>query len=66
MERDHDDLLSAGHEALAAAEWQEFVRATSTPAQSRTLPPPPDGPPSEEEQRRIRDAIRAHGCEVLE
>ncbi len=46
--------------------FEEFVRATSTPAQSRTLPPPPDGPPSEDEQRRIRDAIRAHGCEVLE
>lgn len=47
--------------------FEELLRATSRPAESRSLPPEGDGSePSEEEMQRMQAAIQAHGCELLE
>jgi mannose-6-phosphate isomerase-like protein (cupin superfamily) len=47
--------------------FEELLRATSRPAESRALPPAGDaGPPSDEDMQRMQAAIQAHGCEVLE
>jgi quercetin dioxygenase-like cupin family protein len=46
--------------------FEELLRVTSRPAQSRTLPPAGgDPPPSTEDQERMQAAIHAHGCELL-
>lgn len=45
--------------------FEELLRETSRPAESRTLPPPADGPPSDEEMARMQAAIQAYGCELL-
>ena len=64
-----DQLLRTGREALAAADtggFEELLRATSRPAETRTLPPAGDDtPPSDEEMERMEAAVRAHGCEIL-
>ena len=47
--------------------FEDLLRATSRPAERRTLPPAgADTPPSDEELQRMQAAIQAHGCEVLE
>lgn len=47
--------------------FEELLRATSRPADSRTLPPGGDDtPPSDEEMQRMLAAIQAYGCELLE
>ncbi|MDP8967743.1 MAG: quercetin 2,3-dioxygenase [Actinomycetota bacterium] len=47
--------------------FEDLLRATSRPAESRTLPPEgEDAPPSEEDMQRMQAAIQAHGCELLE
>ena len=47
--------------------FEELLRATSRPADSRSLPPAGDDtPPSDEEMQRMQAAIQAHRCELLE
>lgn len=46
--------------------FEELLRATSRPAESRTLPPADAGAPSDEQMQRMQAAIQAHGCELLE
>ena len=47
--------------------FEELLRATSRPAESRTLPPAGDDTqPSDEDMRAMQAAIQAHGCELLE
>lgn len=47
--------------------FEKLLRATSRPAENRTLPPAGDDrPPSEEDMQRVLAAIQAHGCELLE
>lgn len=46
--------------------FEDVLRATSRPADSRTLPPADEPPPSDEEMQQMQAAIQAHGCELLE
>jgi quercetin dioxygenase-like cupin family protein len=46
--------------------FEELLRATSRPAEGLTLPPHDAPPPTEEEMERMQEAIRTHGCELLE
>jgi quercetin dioxygenase-like cupin family protein len=47
--------------------FEELLRATSRPAESRTPPPAdPGAPPSDADMQRMQAAIQAHGCELLE
>ena len=47
--------------------FEDLLRATSQPAESRTLPPAAeDAAPSDEEMQQMQAAIQAHGCELLE
>jgi hypothetical protein len=41
--------------------FEGFLRGTSTPARSRTLPPPGEEP----EWDRVDAMARTHGCELL-
>lgn len=50
---------------LTPAGFEAFLRATSEPAGSRTLPPPSAEEPSEEDMEQLQAAAQAHGCEVL-
>jgi quercetin dioxygenase-like cupin family protein len=50
---------------LSPAGFEEFIYATSVPAQERTLPPPPEGPPSEAEMEQLVSVARQHGAELL-
>jgi quercetin dioxygenase-like cupin family protein len=44
---------------------EDVIRATSEPAQSRTLPPPPDQEPTAEEIDRLKAIVEEHGYELL-
>lgn len=50
---------------LSPAGFEEFIYATSEPAQERTLPPPPEGPPDEAEMEQLGILARQYGCELL-
>jgi mannose-6-phosphate isomerase-like protein (cupin superfamily) len=50
---------------LTPGGFEDVLRATSRPAESRTLPPAADGPPSDKQMMQMQAAIRAHGCELL-
>lgn len=50
---------------LSPSGFEDFIYATSEPAQERTLPPPPEGPPSEAEMERLDALARQYGCEIL-
>jgi len=50
---------------LSPAGFEEFIYASSEPAQERTLPPPPEGPPSEAEMEQLRALARQYGAELL-
>lgn len=41
---------------------EDLIRATSEPAQSRTVPPPPSQPPDID---RLKAIIASYGCELL-
>jgi quercetin dioxygenase-like cupin family protein len=43
---------------------EDVIRATSEPAQSRTLPPPP-AEPTAEEVERLKAIVKEHGYELL-
>ena len=44
--------------------FEDLLRATSRPAEARTLPPDDLAPPTSDELERMQAAIRAHGCEI--
>ena len=44
---------------------EEVVRATSEPAETRTLPTPPDEEPSAEEIEGLKAVVKEHGYELL-
>ena len=46
------------------AGFEDLLRATSRPAETRTLPPADLAPPDSEDLERMEAAIRAHGCEL--
>jgi quercetin dioxygenase-like cupin family protein len=50
---------------LSPAGFEEFIYATSEPAQERTLPPPPEGPPDEAEMEQLRALAHQYGAELL-
>ena len=50
---------------LSPAGFEEFVYATSVPAEERALPPAPEGPPSEAEMEHLRALARQYGGELL-
>jgi quercetin dioxygenase-like cupin family protein len=50
---------------LSPAGFEEFIYASSKPAQERTLPPPPEGPPDEAEMEQLAAVARQYGCELL-
>ncbi|HEY6582213.1 MAG TPA: hypothetical protein VIZ60_13925, partial [Rubrobacter sp.] len=50
---------------LSPAGFEEFIYATSEPAEERTLPPPPEGPPSEAEMEQLGSVARQYGAELL-
>jgi mannose-6-phosphate isomerase-like protein (cupin superfamily) len=50
---------------LSPGGFEEFVYATSEPAEERTLPPAPEGPPSEAEMEQLRALARQYGGELL-
>jgi len=50
---------------LSPGGFEEFVYATSVPAEERTLPPAPEGPPSEAEMEQLRALARQYGGELL-
>jgi mannose-6-phosphate isomerase-like protein (cupin superfamily) len=50
---------------LSPAGFEEFIYATSEPAQKLTLPPQPEGPPSEAEMEQLRALARQYGGELL-
>jgi mannose-6-phosphate isomerase-like protein (cupin superfamily) len=50
---------------LSPAGFENFIYASSEPAQSFTLPPLPEGPPEESEMQRLGLLAREHGAEIL-
>jgi quercetin dioxygenase-like cupin family protein len=44
---------------------EDVIRATSEPAQSRTLPPHPEEEPSPQEIEGVKAIVREHGYELL-
>ncbi|MDQ3648014.1 MAG: quercetin 2,3-dioxygenase [Actinomycetota bacterium] len=50
---------------LTPGGFEDFVRATSEPAGSRTLPPPPEREPTQEEMEQLMAIAEAHGGELL-
>ena len=44
---------------------EDVIRATSEPAQSRTLPPPPETEPSAAEIDGLKAIVREHGYDLL-
>jgi quercetin dioxygenase-like cupin family protein len=44
---------------------EDVIRATSEPAQSRTLPPPPEEQPTPEEMEGLKAIVKEHGYELL-
>ena len=50
---------------LSPASFEEFVYATSVPAEERVLPPAPEGPPREAEMEQLRALARQYGGELL-
>ena len=50
---------------LSPGGFEEFVYASSVPAEERTLPPAPEGPPSEAEMEQLRALARQYGGELL-
>jgi quercetin dioxygenase-like cupin family protein len=50
---------------LSPAGFEDFIYATSEPAEKRTLPPPPEGPPSEAEMEQLGAVARQYGAELL-
>jgi quercetin dioxygenase-like cupin family protein len=44
---------------------EDVIRATSEPAQSRTLPPPPEEQPTPEEIDGLKAILKEHGYELL-
>ena len=50
---------------LSPPGFEEFIYASSEPAQERTLPPPPGGPPDEAQMEELGALARQYGCELL-
>ncbi len=50
---------------LSPGGFEEFVYATSEPAEEHALPPAPEGPPSEAEMEHLRALARQYGGELL-
>jgi quercetin dioxygenase-like cupin family protein len=50
---------------LSPGGFEEFIYATSEPAERLTLPPSPEAPPSEEEMEQLMEAARRYGAEIL-
>ena len=50
---------------LSPSGFEEFIYATSEPAEKRALPSQPEGPPSEAEMVQLRALARQYGGELL-
>ena len=50
---------------LSPSGFEDFIYATSEPAQERALPPQPEGPPSEAEMEQLGALARQYGAELL-
>jgi quercetin dioxygenase-like cupin family protein len=50
---------------LSPAGFEEFIYATSEPAEELTLPRPPEGPPDEAEMEQLAALARQYGAELL-
>jgi uncharacterized RmlC-like cupin family protein len=50
---------------FSPGDFEEFVYATSVPAEERTLPPAAEGPRSEAEMEQLRALARQYGGELL-
>jgi quercetin dioxygenase-like cupin family protein len=50
---------------LSPAGFEEFIYATSEPAEELVLPPPPEGPPDPAEMEQLGALARQYGCELL-
>jgi quercetin dioxygenase-like cupin family protein len=50
---------------LSPAGFEEFIYATSEPAEELILPPPPEGPPDPAEMEQLGTLARRYGCELL-
>ncbi len=50
---------------LSPSGFEDFIYATSEPAQERALPPQQEGPPSEAEMEQLGAIARQHGAELL-
>ena len=50
---------------LSPAGFEEFIYATSEPAEELTLPSPPEAPPSEAEMEQLGSVARRYGAELL-
>ncbi|WKZ37051.1 MAG: quercetin 2,3-dioxygenase [Anaerolineales bacterium] len=50
---------------LAPSGFEEFIRETSEPASSLTLPPRPDAPPTPEDMEPLMPIIQKYGMEIL-
>jgi mannose-6-phosphate isomerase-like protein (cupin superfamily) len=66
--RDIPHRLDVGYEGcrmlfiLTPGGLEDLIRATSEPAQARTLPPPPPEPPDFD---RMKAIVTRYGCELL-
>lgn len=50
---------------LTPSGFEDFIRETSEPAQSPTLPQQSDVQPSEEEMNQFMEIVQKYGCEIL-
>lgn len=50
---------------LSPAGFEEFIYATSEPAEELALPPAPQGPPDEAEMQQLAELARQYGAEIL-
>jgi len=69
--RDIPHRFTVGHRGcrmlfmLVPGGIEDVIRATSEPAESRTLPLPPDEEPTAEEIERLKAVVKEHGYELL-
>jgi quercetin dioxygenase-like cupin family protein len=50
---------------LSPSGFEDFIRETSEPAESLTLPPRPDAPPSDEEMAQLMPVMQKYGLEIV-
>jgi mannose-6-phosphate isomerase-like protein (cupin superfamily) len=50
---------------IAPSGFEDFIRETSEPAATPTLPPPPEAPPTDEEMEQLMPIVQKYGMEIL-